>query len=152
MDTMDLGNNDSGMVPLNPPEKNMPPQQINMDAATPLDEIMSQPEVMAPQDPRTAHAFHNIQQSVPQIHQVPSVPQMSQGSKNPMNLTDEQMEALFAGAVAMVAFSKPVQEKLIQSIPQFLDENGSRSMIGLLITGIVAALVFYFSKRFVMKN
>ena len=68
-----------------------------------------------------------------------------------LNLTDDQMIALVAGAAAALAVSKPVQDKLVTSIPKFLNEQGSRSMVGLASTGLVAAIVFYIVKDYVVK-
>ena len=70
---------------------------------------------------------------------------------NPMNLTTEQMEALLAGLVSLIAFSGPVQDKLASFLPQMIGEGGGRSNTGLLITALVAALIFYFGRRFVVK-
>lgn len=72
-------------------------------------------------------------------------------SKNPFNLTDDQMIALVAGAAAALAVSKPVQDKLVTSVPKFLNEQGARSMVGLASTGLVAAIVFYIAKDYFVK-
>jgi hypothetical protein len=40
---------------------------------------------------------------------------------------------------------------LATSIPKFLNEQGGRSMVGLATTGVVAAIVFYFMKDYVVK-
>jgi len=72
-------------------------------------------------------------------------------SKNPLNLTDEQMTALFVAACAALAVSKPVQDRLVTSVPKFLNEQGSRSAVGLAATGAVAAVVFYFGKNYVIN-
>ena len=68
-----------------------------------------------------------------------------------MNLTDDQLIALVAGVAAAVAVSKPVQDKLVTSVPKFLNEQGARSMVGLASTGLVAAIVFYFGKTYIVK-
>ena len=65
--------------------------------------------------------------------------------------TDEQMTALLVAACTGLAVSKPVQDKLATSIPKFLNEQGGRSMVGLASTGVVAAIVFYFMKDYVIK-
>ena len=137
-----------------------------MDSATPLDEVMGLNDLSnAPlqQDPRMVPQQAQMMQAVPQ--QVAMAPEAAMApaaaagtpppqvqSKNPMNLTDDQMEALFVGVVAVIAFSKPVQEKLAQMIPQFTGENGARSTVGIAISGLVAALVYFFGRRFIMKN
>jgi len=61
------------------------------------------------------------------------------------------MIALVAGVAAALAVSKPVQDKLVTSIPKFLNEQGSRSMIGLASTGLVAAVAFYVVKDYIVK-
>ena len=163
---------DSGMVSINQteqkiPEKNMPiNNNKDMDAATPLDEVMGLNDLSnAPlaQDPRMISQQPQVQLQqamAPQMQQMPvaggQVPgghdQTTTSTKNPMNLTDEQMEALIVGVVAIIAFSSPVQEKLSRMIPQFVGENGSRSTTGLAISGIVATIIFYFGRKMVMKN
>ena len=163
---------DSGMVSINQneqkiPEKNMPiHNNKDMDAATPLDEVMGLNDLSnAPlaQDPRmfSQQPQVQLQQAMaPQMQQMPVAggqqpggqAQASSGTKNPMNLTDEQMEALIVGAVAVIAFSKPVQDKLSQMVPQFVGENGSRSAAGVAVSGAVAAVVFYFGRKMIMKN
>jgi hypothetical protein len=61
------------------------------------------------------------------------------------------MTALLVAACAAVAVSKPVQDKLVTSVPKFLNEQGSRSVVGLASTGLVAAIVFYFVKDYLVK-
>ena len=148
------------------PEKNIvynskpPPQSMD---STPIADIMSMNEVQqqAPQqmmsggeDPRAAMMMQ--QQQAPQQMMMPMAapPQTAAAaeSKYPMNLTDEQVEALFVGVVAVIAFSKPLQEKLATMVPKFVSESGSRSTTGLAATGAVAAALFYFGRRFVLKN
>ena len=73
-------------------------------------------------------------------------------SKNFMNLTDDQLIALVAGVAASIAISKTVQDKLVTSVPNFLDNAGSRSMIGLAATGAVAAVIFYIAKSYVISR
>lgn len=163
---------DSGMVPINNsseqklPENNMS-NNINkdMDAATPLEDVMGFNDLSgAPQsqDPRMISQQPQVQLQqamAPQMQQMPvGSGQQPAGqtqpasTKNPMNLTDDQMEALIVGVVSAIAFSKPVQDKLSQVVPQFMGENGSRSTAGVAISGVVAAVVFYFGRKMVMKN
>ena len=71
--------------------------------------------------------------------------------KNPLNLTDEQLTALVVAACTAAAISKPIQDRLATSVPRFLNEQGSRSMVGLASTGVVAAIIFYFVKDYIVK-
>lgn len=82
--------------------------------------------------------------------QKPAKPATS--SKNPMNLTDEQMEALLAGAAALLAFSGFAQDKLSTLVPKFLDEAGRRSTMGSLATALLVAIIFYFGRKFVIRD
>lgn len=69
-------------------------------------------------------------------------------SKNPLGLTDEQFQAALAGVAAVIAYSKPVQERLSTTVPKFLGENGEMSVTGMIVTALVAAILFYFVKKF----
>lgn len=154
-------------APPKPEEKKMHNTNIEtkkMDS-TPLADIMNGPEVMdagnggmmgPPQDPRMMAAQPAGQPQM--MMQQPQAPAQAQAqaaappSKNPLNMTDEQVQALFVGVCAVVAFSRPVQDKLANFVPQFVGENGSRSTVGLAVTALVAAAVFYFGQRFVIKQ
>ena len=69
-------------------------------------------------------------------------------SNNPMGMTDEQYTALVAGLCGLAAFSKPVQEKLIDMIPSMIKEGtDDLSVTGMAIMAAVVALLFYFAKR-----
>ena len=124
--------------------------------STPLADIMNGPEVMdggnmgPPQDPRMMAAQPQMMQAVqaaPHQQAVQAPP-----SKNPMNLTDEQVQALFVGVCAVLACSRPVQDKLANFVPQFVGENGSRSTVGMVVTAMVAAAIFYFGQRVVLRQ
>ena len=166
---MNLNDNNDGMVPLYPPSsrepppplKNMPPPMTvqspqnepeknigreQMDS-TPISDIMGS-ELDMPQDPRLMAQAPLIQLQKPSQKQQAA----ESKNKNPLNLTDKQMEALVAGVCAVIAFSKPLQDKLSTTIPQFLDEAGSRSTIGLVSTGLIAALIYYFIQKFLRKD
>jgi len=147
-------NNNQGtsFVPKNPPEKNIESQQT-MDS-TPISDIMGQAEdplepPMMAQDPRMTQ----IQMQTPMIMAQQPVAQQqttqkTTESKNPFGLTDDQFEALIVAACAAVAISKPVQEKLANFVPSFLNDQGNRSAVGLASTGMVAAAAFYIARRY----
>ena len=151
---MNLNDNDDGMVPLPPvksPEKNMPKQQTKMDS-TPIADIMQDAPgmMMESQDPR-AQFMHQSLMPQPPMVAAAAAQKPQAASKNPLNLTDEQMRALVAGVCAIIAFSTPIQDQLSTTVPQFLTEAGSRSTTGLIVTGLLAAIVFYFAQRFLNK-
>ena len=152
--TLNLSDGDDGMVSLKDVpstnfvgEKNVNENKETMDS-TLISDVMGPQEMSEPptmgMDPRMT------QQQVPQMIR----PQVSGNEtptkkSNPMNLTDEQMQALIVALCTAVAISKPVQEKLAGSVPKFLNAQGNRSMVGLAVTGLVAAVIFYFAKRYV---
>tara|TARA_B100000035_G_C20874735_1_gene497846 strand:+ start:265 stop:756 length:492 start_codon:yes stop_codon:yes gene_type:complete len=156
--TLNLSENDDGMVPLttsfvqnNQPEKNVSQnKEMTMDS-TAIADIMGQPEM--PLEPPMMESDPRVQQPV--VMQQPMVVQQQQPqqqaavqTKNPFNLTDEQMQAVVVAACTAAAISKPVQEKLANYVPQFLNEQGHRSMVGLAATGAVAAGIFYVLKKY----
>lgn len=167
---MNLNDTEDGMVPLyhsqsqpqqpppkqappKIPEKNIPKQQTKMDS-TPIADIMQDaPGMMDAQDPRAQ--FMNTSNYMPQppmmAASAPSQAKVKKESGNPLNLTDEQMSALIAGVCAIVAFSGPVQDKLSTTVPQFLSEAGSRSTTGLVVSGLLAAIIFFFAQRFLNR-
>lgn len=145
IENMDLSNDLEGSTPIAPQintEKNVN-NKVKMDS-TPINDVMSGPadwetqsQVMGPPPPQQFIPATQQQQVAP-----PPVKQ------NPLNLTDEQMTALLVGLVAAVASSKMVQEKLASMIPQV--GSDPQGMIALGVTGLVAAILFYFGKRFMM--
>ena len=165
-ETMNLSDSGDGMVPLNfdaptnqlapptvqniHPEKNINKEHIKMDS-TPLNDIMTSQEVMETQQPMMAPPQSSMMAQQPMMAPPQAAVQAPLPSKNPFNLTDDQMQALVVAVCAAIAFSEPVQAKLGSTIPQFLAESGNRSMVGLLISGLVAAIIFYFGQRTVMK-
>jgi hypothetical protein len=166
INTLNLADNGDGMVPLNDnpttsfisnerealqqPEKNVSQNKQTMDS-TPINDIMMEPPMMT-DEPRMQGMMPQMTAPQPQgSYAMPQQEQKAPESKNPFNLTDDQMIALVAGAAAALAVSKPVQDKLVTSIPKFLNEQGSRSMVGLASTGLVAAIVFYISKDYFVK-
>ena len=155
--TLNLSDNDDGMVPLttsfvqnNQPEKNVSQnKEMTMDS-TAIADIMGQPEM--PLEPPMMESDPRVQQPVvmqqPMVVQQQQPQQAAAQTKNPFNLSDEQMQAVVVAACTAAAISKPVQEKLANYVPQFLNEQGHRSMVGLAATGGVAAAIFYVLKRY----
>lgn len=164
INTLNLSDNGDGMVPLNDnptttfvnrepvfsqPEKNVSQSKQTMDS-TPINDIMMEPPMMM-EEPRMQGMMPQMTAPQPQGSYAMPQQEAKPESKNPFNLTDDQMIALVAGAATALAVSKPVQDKLVTSVPKFLNEQGSRSMIGLASTGLVAALAFYVVKDYIVK-
>jgi hypothetical protein len=165
INTMNLSDGGDGMVPLSDnrstafmnnealsqQEKNVSQNKETMDS-TPINDIMMEPPMMM-DEPRMQGMMPQMTAPQPQGAFAPMAQKEAKApeSKNPFNLTDDQMIALIAGAAAALAVSKPVQDKLVTSVPKFLNEQGARSMVGLASTGLVAAVVFYFVKDQIVK-
>lgn len=163
--TMNLSDNGDGMVALNDnpstnfvskkqpvfsePEKNISQHKQTMDS-TPINDLMMEPPMMM-DEPRMQGVMP--QMTAPQPQGAYAIPQKQEPlkSKNPLNLTDDQLIALVAGVAAAISVSKIVQDKLVTSVPRFLNEQGSRSMVGLASTGLVAAIIFYFVKDYIVR-
>lgn len=164
--TMNLSDGSEGMVQLNPStsfvqhqeaEKNVSENKVTMDS-TPIAELMGQPEPM--EAPQMMMAQPQMQMQMPvqaQMAMAPApapvqqVPTAAPESKNPFNLTDQQMQALLVAACTAAAISTPVQEKLATMIPQFLNDAGRRSLVGLAATGLVASVIFYIGQTYTIK-
>jgi hypothetical protein len=136
-------------------EKNLSENKQIMDS-TSISDILGQPEApleppMMAQDPRMTQ----MQMQTPMMQaQAPQQPQQqvqsnnSNGNSNPFNLTDDQFQVLVVAVCTAIAMSKPVQEKLANFVPSFLNDQGNRSMVGLASTGVAAAVVFYVIKKY----
>src|SRR6056300_1941469 len=156
--TLNLSDNGDGMVPLNTnpttsfvnneAEKNIRPNKETMDS-TPINDIMMEPPMMT-DEPRMQGMMPQMTAPQPQGSYAPQQAEKPE-SKNPLNLTDDQMTALFVAVCTAVAISKPVQDKLVTSIPKFLNEQGGRSMVGLASTGLVSGIIFFFVKNYFVK-
>ena len=161
--TMNLSDNGDGMVSLNnnqgtsfvpniPPEKNVSENKQTMDS-TSISDIMGQAEEpleppMMSADPRMEQMQMQAPMMMAQQQPVQQTTEKKSESKNPFNLTDDQFEALIVAVCAAAAISKPVQEKLANFVPSFLNDQGNRSAIGLASTGMVAAIAFYVARRY----
>lgn len=118
-------------------EKNVDTPQ-EMEFSTPISDVIDHPVM--------SQAMAQVQETMPQ-----KVSKVSQKQQYPLNLKKEQIEALIAGAAAVVGFSDIVQNKLIDVVPQALNDSGKLNLTGLAITALIVALVFYFMKQFLLK-
>jgi hypothetical protein len=127
------------------PEKNVDESQM-ADFSTPIEEVMQGPggmiqdEVMGPPMPTQGNK------------KTPRKTESKGSSKNPFGMTDEQFTAAIAGLAAVIAFSKPVQGKLSSMVPKFTGDSGDLSLTGMVVSAIVAAIVFYFAKQFLAEK
>jgi hypothetical protein len=124
------------------PEKDIEESQM-ADFSTPLEELMPGPNQM----------LQNEMMGPPQ--QAPMVERNTKSkkeSKNPFGLTDDQFQAAIAGVAAVIAFSKPVQSRLRTMVPKFVGESGDVSITGLVVTALIAAILYYLAKKYVIEK
>jgi hypothetical protein len=156
---MNLFDDGEGMVPLQEnnrpstafkqPEKNVSTDKDTMDS-TPINDIMMEPQMMA-EDPRVPQmAAPQLQTQMMAAPKAPVKEEVPE-SKNPLNLTDDQLISLIVAVATGIAVSKPIQDRLATSIPKFLNEQGGRSMVGLASTGVIAAIIFFIAKTYIIK-
>ena len=132
------------------PEKNVDESQM-ADFSTPIEDVMAGPGQML-QNEVMGSAYAQPQQALPVARKQSGDEPKSRASKNPFGLTDEQFQAALAGIAAIVAFSKPVQSRLRTMVPKFVGETGDVSLTGMVVTALVAAIVFYFAKKFIAER
>ena len=120
-------------------EKNIGQNQM-AEFSTALDDVVPPGPSMQMQD----MAFGSVNAGSPASIATPPQAQQQAGRKIPFGLTPEQYMALLAGLAAVVATSKPVQEKVTQFLPNL--EPGSVSAMA--VTAALAALVFFLAHRF----
>jgi hypothetical protein len=123
--------------PQNPPEKNVGESQM-AEFSTSLDEIVPPGPGMQMQNMAMGSVPPPNAQMQQQTQSAPH------SGKIPFGMTIEQYMACLAGLAAVVAGSKPIQERIGSFFPNV--EEGS--MTYMLITALVAALVFYAAQRF----
>jgi hypothetical protein len=137
----------TGLLP-NPPEepkKNLGSSQM-AEFSTAIEEVMPGPgqmmqdEMMGPSMPVSGN------------RKTARKSESKGSSKNPFGLTDEQYYAVLAGVAAVVAFSKPVQGKLSSMVPKFTSDGGDLSLTGMIVSALVAAVVFYFARQFLVDR
>ena len=126
------------------------PPQIEMDFSTPIADIVPSAE-LDNYGPSMGGPYKNPQNQkvvALSLDNASSGTTSPSSSKNPFGLTDEQLNAVIAGLAATVAFSKPVQNKLSDLIPKFMNDAGDLSATGMLATAFFAAVVFYVVTKF----
>lgn len=129
-------------------------QNNNMDFSTPLSDVMPSAAFdSGPQDngvnsaTYTSPTTQRVQAISPGMIGAPP----TKKTGNPLGLTDEQFQAALAGLAAVIAFSKPLQEKLADMVPKFMSEAGELSMTGMFVTAVIVAALYFFGLKF-LKN
>jgi hypothetical protein len=132
----------------NEPENKIDKSQM-AEFSSPIEEVMAGPGQML-QDEMMGSARIPIGQK--SSYKSEEAGESKKGkSINPFGLTDDQFHAAIAGIVAVIAFSKPVQTKLISMVPNFLNESSELTPTGMAISALVAAAIFFFVKQYLAK-
>lgn len=119
------------------PKKNIEEKQ--MEFSSPIQDVMSAPVDSMAQVQETTSSYETKTSS-------------STKSKYPLNLNKAQFESLIAGAAAVIAVSGPVQDKIYDFMPAFLNESGKLSTQGMGVTLLLVAIIFYFMRKFFIKS
>ena len=114
--------------------------QIQMDFSTPIADVVPSAEFESPLGGPYKNPQNNKVVSL-SLDNTTAGPAPKAG--NPFGLNDEQFHAAVAGVAAVAAFSKPIQNKLSDMIPQFSTASGDMSMVGTLLTAFVAAVIYF---------
>jgi hypothetical protein len=118
--------------------------------SSPIEEVMAGPGQMIQDEVMGGPSRVPIGQKSSYRSEDQSEPKKTK-TNNPFGLTDDQFQAAIAGAVAVVAFSKPVQTRLISMVPNFLNENSELTMTGMAVSALVAAIIFFLVKQYMLK-
>jgi hypothetical protein len=144
MESMDFSGAGSLVQNIQKPVEDIKPEK-NIEKPQMMEFSSSIADIMPPMQEAAYVNPSNQRVSGLSMPSEPSPPPSSQKSKNPFNLTDDQLNAIVAGLVAVLVFSSSVQSKLANSVPNFSGINGSISSL------LVVAVIFYFVQRF-LKN
>ena len=145
-------------------QQDKPMQMSSMAFSTPISELEYEEPMNNPMSadmhtvipPQASMAPHEMLMA-PQAPQPPATPppapapapvQVVEEKKYPLGLTKEQYEALIVAALVALVFYPDVQAKLAIYIPNFMSKDGSRSMAGLAVSGLIVAVGFYLARRY----
>lgn len=127
------------------PEKKVDNDQM-ADFSTPIEELTGPGPMMS--QPEAPPMMMNMLPSGP----APARTKKKAATANPLGLTDAQFYAALAGVAAVIAHSEAVQGRLSTMIPRFLSESGKQTTTGMVATALVAAILFYFARKFIMEK
>jgi len=103
---------------------------------------------VAPHEMLMAQPAQQVQQMPPTPTPEPVKPVAVEEKKYPLGLTKEQYEAVIVAILVALVFYPEVQAKLAVYIPNFMSKDGSRSMAGLAVSGLIVAVGFYLARRY----
>ena len=125
-------------------------EPINNHMSSDMHTIIPPQASVAPHEMLMAQPAQQMQQKPPSPE--PSAPAVTEEKKFPLGLTKEQFEALIVAALVALVFYPDVQAKLAVYIPNFMSRDGSRSMAGLAVSGLIVAVSFYMARRYFVEK
>jgi len=141
-------------------KNNSDKQQSNMlssmSFATPIEELGYDEPMEDPMiPPQSSVAPHEMlaqrsqyQQPPPQKEETEVKPPPPPEKTYPLGLTKDQFEAITLVVMVALVFYPLIQEKLAIYVPNFMDKDGNRSVLGLVVSGAIVALGFYLARRY----
>lgn len=120
-------------------------RNVDMEFSTAIQDVMGtadfEPEEMTmPVDERLVQRVRK--ESYRPEKEIPE--SVATASKNPFGLTDDQLQAAIAGVAAVIAFSKPVQDKISEVLPQVIGQGMMSQAFMLALT----AVIYMLAKKF----
>jgi len=125
-------------------------EPMNNHMSADMHSIIPPQASVAPHEMLMAQPAQQVQQKPPSPE--PSTPVVVEEKKFPLGLTKEQFEALIVAALVAMVFYPDVQAKLAVYIPNFMSKDGSRSMAGLAVSGLIVAVSFYMARRYFVEK
>ena len=121
-------------------------EPMNNSMSADMHTIIPPQASVAPHEMLMAQPAQQMQQKPPSPE--PSTPVVAEEKKYPLGLTKEQYEALIVAVLVGLVFYPDVQAKLAIYIPNFMSKDGSRSLAGLAVSGLIVAIGFYLARRY----
>ena len=125
-------------------------EPMNNSMSADMHTIIPPQASVAPHEMLMAQPAQQMQQKPPSPES--STPVVVEDKKYPLGLTKEQYEALIVAALVAMVFYPEVQAKLAVYIPNFMSKDGSRSMAGLAVSGLIVAVGFYMVRRYFVEK
>jgi len=125
-------------------------EPMNNHMSADMHSIIPPQASVAPHEMLMAQPAQQMQQKPPSPET--STPVVVEEKKFPLGLTKEQYEALIVAALVALIFYPDVQAKLAVYIPNFMSKDGSRSMAGLAVSGLIVAVSFYMARRYFVEK
>ena len=127
----------------------------SMSFSTPIEELgydepMEEPK-FAPQSSVAPHEMLSQKsqyQRPPPQEEKEILPPPPPEKTYPLGLTKDQFEAIVLVALVSIIFYPLVQSKLSIYVPNFMDKEGNRSVLGLVASGGIIALGFFLVRRY----